>query len=93
MRRKQGILKPGEPALVKEDIQIIDVSDYQPPRIPSKTWRECIKKIWEVDPLLPTLRWSNENSKFYHRRSCNKTDTETSWPLAAKTLKISSIPA
>ncbi len=20
--------------------------------LPSKTWRECIKKIWEVDPLL-----------------------------------------
>ena len=21
-------------------------------KIPSKTWRECIKKIWEVDPLI-----------------------------------------
>ena len=27
------------------------ISSYQPKRIPSKTWRECIKKIWEVDPL------------------------------------------
>ncbi len=25
--------------------------DFQPPRIPSKKWRECIKKIYEVDPL------------------------------------------
>ena len=30
---------------------IIDVSDYQPPRISSKKWRECIKKIYEVDPF------------------------------------------
>jgi len=27
------------------------VSDYQPPHIPSKKWRECIKKIYEIDPL------------------------------------------
>ncbi|GBE40240.1 hypothetical protein BMS3Bbin09_00114 [bacterium BMS3Bbin09] len=26
-------------------------SQYEPKRIPSRTWRECIKKIWEVDPL------------------------------------------
>jgi len=38
--------------LKKEDIDVIDVADYQPPRVPSKTWRKCIKKIWEVDPLL-----------------------------------------
>ncbi len=30
---------------------VLDVSDYKPRRIPSKTWRELIKKIWEVDPL------------------------------------------
>ena len=30
---------------------MLDVSDYQPRRLPSKTWRELIKKIWEVDPL------------------------------------------
>jgi transposase len=25
----------------------------EPPqkKIPSKTWRECIKKVWEVDPM------------------------------------------
>jgi len=33
------------------DIEVIDVSTYKPKRIPSPTWRECIKKIWEVDPL------------------------------------------
>ena len=34
-----------------EDIDILDVSAYKPRRIPPRTWRECIKKVWEVDPL------------------------------------------
>jgi hypothetical protein len=37
-----------EPAAV----EVIDVSEYHPPRIPSKKWRELIKKVWEVDPLI-----------------------------------------
>ncbi len=32
-------------------IQVIDVSDYQPRRLPSKKWRELIKQVWEVDPF------------------------------------------
>ena len=52
LRKKQGIPKPGEPPGQEPDnIEIIDVSDYQPPHIPSKKWRECIKKIYEIDPL------------------------------------------
>jgi hypothetical protein len=34
-----------------DEIEIIDVSEYKPRKIPPPTWRECIKKIWEVDPL------------------------------------------
>ncbi|MCP5007724.1 MAG: hypothetical protein GY941_27880 [Planctomycetes bacterium] len=50
VRKKQGIPKPGEsPGQVPANIEIIDVSDYKPPRMPSKKWRECIKKIYEVD--------------------------------------------
>jgi len=54
IRRKHGFLRPGDEPIPETpvDIDIIDVSEYTPPRIPSKTWRECIKKIWEVDPLL-----------------------------------------
>jgi hypothetical protein len=33
-------------------VEVIDVSDHHPPRIPSKKWRELIKKVWEVDPLI-----------------------------------------
>jgi len=35
----------------EEHVEIIDVSDYKPRRIPSKQWRDCIRKIYEVDPL------------------------------------------
>ena len=54
LRRKKGLLRPGDEPQVepKINVEIIDVSDYNPPHIPSKTWRECIKKIWNVDCLL-----------------------------------------
>ncbi len=54
MRLKQGIVRPGDETSNESEmnVEILDVSDYLPKRIPSKTWRECIKKIWEVDPLL-----------------------------------------
>lgn len=32
-------------------IEVLDVSEYRPRKIPSPLWRECIKKVWEVDPL------------------------------------------
>ena len=52
LRKKQGIAKPGDQPLEDtENIEIIDVADYKPKPIPSKKWRECIKKIYEVDPL------------------------------------------
>jgi hypothetical protein len=52
-RRKEGMLRPGDKPPEKEDsvdFTILDVSDYDydPPRVPSKTWREFIKKVWEV---------------------------------------------
>ena len=47
-----------EPLEHDAEVEIIDVSEYEPKRLPSKTWRECIKKIWEVDPLLgPNCGW------------------------------------
>jgi hypothetical protein len=30
---------------------VLDASDHQPRRVPPKTWRELIKKIWQVDLL------------------------------------------
>jgi len=53
-RRKERTLRPGDKPPGKKDgvdFTILDVSDYDPPHVPSKTWRELIKKVWEVDPL------------------------------------------
>ena len=53
-RRKERTLRPGDKPPEKEDsvdFTILDVSDYDPPHVPSKTWRELIKKVREVDPL------------------------------------------
>ncbi len=37
--------------------RVIDVSEHQPRRIPSKKWRDLIKKVWEADPLIcPTCQ-------------------------------------
>ncbi|MDF1615605.1 transposase [Desulfurivibrio dismutans] len=33
------------------EVEVLNVSDYRPRKIPSPTWRECIKKVWEIDPL------------------------------------------
>ena len=34
------------------DSRVIDVKSYKPKHIPSLLWRACIKKVWEVDPLI-----------------------------------------
>ena len=47
------MLRPGDKPPGKDDgrdFTILDVSD-DPPHVPSKTWRELIKKVWEVDLL------------------------------------------
>ncbi len=33
------------------DFTILDISGYELPHAPSKTWREVIKKVWEIDFL------------------------------------------
>jgi hypothetical protein len=53
IRNKQGIERSSHEPVAEPDkgIEIRDVSDHQPPRIPSKSWRKCIKKVYEADPL------------------------------------------
>ena len=53
LRKNQGIAMTGDDSQEKpeEHVEIIDVSEYKPRRIPPKQWRDCIKKIYEVDPL------------------------------------------
>ena len=42
----------GRGALASAAIEIIEHLALKPRRIPSRSWRELIKKVWEVDPLL-----------------------------------------
>jgi len=51
IRNKQGAERSSDEPVADKDIEIIEVSDYEPPHIPSKSWRECIKKVYEADPL------------------------------------------
>ena len=49
----RGLHTRGEVALHEAFgcVEVIDVSAHEPRRIPSKKWRELIKKVWEADPL------------------------------------------
>ncbi len=49
--REKQKLQEKEAETPDEDVEIIDVSRHKPRKIPPPTWRECIKKVWEVDPL------------------------------------------
>jgi len=48
--RKKCEQKQAQPR-APSSIEVIDISEYRPRKMPSPLWRECIKKIWEVDPL------------------------------------------
>jgi len=50
-RANEIVKRSSDEPVAEPDIEIIDVSDYQPPRIPSKSWSQLIKKVYEVDPL------------------------------------------
>lgn len=51
-RQKRGLTKPTTDRMAAdESVDVLDVSEHGPKKIPSRTWRECIKKVWEVDPL------------------------------------------
>ena len=48
-QEKRVIEKDGNESA--EDSKVIDIRKYKPKKIPQLMWRECIKKVWEVDPL------------------------------------------
>ena len=51
-RRKVELQMGEDVSLTGGSGDIIDIADYEPRNRPSPTWRECIKKVWEVDPLI-----------------------------------------
>ena len=50
--RGQRYIRAAQKAPTGAGKSVIDVSDYEPRRIPSAKWCELIKKVWEADPLL-----------------------------------------
>ena len=53
LREKEQKRKKKESTSDHDDdaIEMIDISSHRPKKIPSLTWRNCIKKIYEIDPL------------------------------------------
>lgn len=54
-RKKKEEREKEKRADENETIEVSKISDgrnYKPKRIPQQMWRECIKKVWEVVPLL-----------------------------------------
>ena len=64
---KQGMLMPGYDPLEQEaDVEIINVSEYELKRIPTKTWRDYINACHseETETIMSQLnRISNNLSK------------------------------
>ena len=57
MRGQRDKREREEVGELKDGVEVIDVSEHQPRRIPSKKWRELIKQVWEADPLIcPTCQ-------------------------------------
>ena len=54
MRAKAETLSgtKGDTETRPNEVEVMDVSKYQPKKVPSLTWRDCIKKIWKSDPLI-----------------------------------------
>ena len=56
-QRKKHAGEEKETEEVDVDVEVIDVSKHQTRRIPSKKWRDLIKKVWEADPMIcPTCQ-------------------------------------
>ncbi len=51
--RQRAVLLQGESEKKEtENSEVIIISHFRTKKIPPLVWRECIKKVWEVDPLL-----------------------------------------
>jgi hypothetical protein len=51
--RQRAVLLQGESENMEtENSEEIIIGNFRTKKIPPLVWRECIKKVWEVDPLL-----------------------------------------
>ncbi len=74
IRLKQGMARPGDELLARDaEVEIIDVSEYEPRKLPSKTWRQYIKKILDVNSLECQNSGGDIKVRInYERQACDK---------------------
>jgi hypothetical protein len=65
-RANKIVKRSSDEQVAEPDIEIIDVSDYQPPCIPSKSWSQLIKKVYGVDPPLLFSLWRRDENNQFH---------------------------
>jgi hypothetical protein len=51
-RQRAALLQDETEKTEFENTEAIAISNFRTKKIPPLVWRECIKKVWEVDPLL-----------------------------------------
>jgi hypothetical protein len=72
-RNKQEALNSEIKITSVDEVTIVDVRKYKPKRIPQLMWRECIKKVWEVDPLVcPKCTGEMKIISFIYKRTVIK---------------------
>ena len=52
-RKKLCLLRPGDESeeITDKELTVLDVCDFSPPRVPSKTRWQLIRRVWEVEAL------------------------------------------
>ena len=71
-KKKESLCLDAETTILDE-VKVIDVRKYKPNRIPQLMWRECIKKVWEVDPLVcPKCTGEMKIISFIYKRTVIK---------------------
>ena len=72
-RKKQEGRGKEKQSQANEDDKNISIWNYKPKRIPPLMWRECIKKVWEVDPLVcPKCTGEMKIISFIYKRTVIK---------------------
>lgn len=68
-RQRAEVLQDEKEKTTEENTEVIPISNFRTKKIPPLAWRECIKKVWEVDPLHCSHCGSlMKNISFIHER-------------------------
>ena len=74
-------------------VELIDVSAHESRRIPSKKWRELIKKVWEADPLRPVVLTVGPDPKDFSHRACSRVRRSFKKTGKRRIFEVTPVPA